>query len=108
MSKTRSRRGPDRKPATKAVVAPADPPRASGMRPASPAQKWDIARVVQAAFPLILILVLGFALYLPSLAYPLENLDEPVIIGRNLPFLMDFSNVKVALRRYAFLITEKE
>ena len=106
MNKTRSRRSPERGPVTK--VAAGKPPPARYIAPAATSPKWDITAAVKATFPLLLIFVLGFSVYLPSLDYPLENLDEPVIIGRNLQFLTDFSNVQEALLRDAFFSKEKE
>jgi tetratricopeptide (TPR) repeat protein len=65
----------------------------------------DWKRLAARFVPYILIFIAGFALYSHSVDYPLENLDENVIIGSNLPFISDFSNVKAAFMRDAFFST---
>ncbi len=58
---------------------------------------------LKSLLPYAAIFFAGFLLYLPTLSYPLDNLDEPVIITANLPLLQDFSNVGEILFRDAFI-----
>jgi tetratricopeptide (TPR) repeat protein len=51
--------------------------------------------------PYFLVFLAGCGLYLHTLQYPLESFDEPNIIGENLPFISNLSNVKDAFMRDA-------
>jgi tetratricopeptide (TPR) repeat protein len=65
-------------------------------------RSFDKKSLAISLIPCILIIITGFALYSHSFNFPLENLDEPVIITANLPFISNFSNVGAALMRDAF------
>ena len=68
-------------------------------------KSYDFKRLALNFAPCILIFITGFALYSHTVKFPLENLDEPVIITSNLPFISNFSNVGSALTRDAFFST---